>query len=63
MDIKHTPGPWYVVPYHNGDEWRETLQHRDRPLDWPSFCFNTEVGQAQAEADRRNSAKATGSPA
>jgi len=56
MEAKHTPGPWYVVPYNNGYEDRETLQHRDSPIQRPSFCFNTEVGYGQAEADRRNAA-------
>ena len=56
MEAKHTPGPWYVIPYNNGHDNRETLQHRDEPLARPSYAFNTEPGCAQAEADRRNAA-------
>lgn len=65
MSAQHTPGPWYVVRYTIDREERETLQNRDEPIKRPSFCFNTEVGLAQAEADTRNAAiaKATGSAA
>lgn len=56
MSAQHTPGPWYVVGYTIDGEERETLQNRDDPIKRPSFCFNTEVGHAQAEADRRNAA-------
>ena len=56
MEAKHTPGPWFVLPYSNGYQDRETLQHIDDPLTRPAFAFNTEPGCAQAEADRRNAA-------
>lgn len=58
MEAKHTPGPWFVLQYSNGYEQRETVQHRDQPLTRPGFCFNTEVGHGQEEADRRNAAAA-----